>query len=179
MRRPRKSRRHEPGNATIATVGEDPPVLLARSLDLRITVVDWIVAVARTARGSRRPRDHGDVPALVRCGSNGSSWTSPRMIPCRNQCVDDPRAAPVTASDVVQECRKHGCHRRDDPMRRGLRDRWTSVPGHGWRTWPKCRLQPTSRSPGRSCCSTCQRRSSACSRIVRFVRNVAHEISTR
>jgi hypothetical protein len=39
------------------------------------------------------------------------------MLPCRNQrAVDDPRAAPVTAGDVVEEYGEPGRDRRDDPV---------------------------------------------------------------
>src|SRR5882762_5584465 len=48
-----KGRRYELPNARIATVGEDTPVPLTQRLDLRATVMDWIVAIARTTRVSR------------------------------------------------------------------------------------------------------------------------------
>jgi hypothetical protein len=101
-----EDRRHELWNATIATVGEDAPVQLTQRLDLRTTVVDCIVAIARTAGGSRddleitMTHQHlcvAGVTVVLRLRRM-------RMIPCRNQrAVDDPRAAPVTAGDVVEE----------------------------------------------------------------------------
>lgn len=120
-----KGRRHELWNAMIAAVGEDTSVLLTQRLDLRTTVVDWIVAIARAA-GSRRDdlevtttHQHlciAGVPVVL-------GLRRMRVISCRNQrAVDDPRAAPVTMGDVVEKCSKPGRDRRDDPMRRRLRD---------------------------------------------------------
>ena len=119
-----EDRRHELWNATIATVGEDAPVQLTR-LDLRTTVVDCIVAIARTAGGSRDDLEitMTDQHLCVAGVTVVLRLRRMRMIPCRNQrAVDDPRAAPVTAGDVVEEYGEPGRDRRDDPVRSGLRD---------------------------------------------------------
>jgi hypothetical protein len=44
-------------NATVATVGEHAPVPLTQHLDLRATVVRWIVAIAWAARNARDDRE--------------------------------------------------------------------------------------------------------------------------
>lgn len=41
----------ELGDATVAAIGEDSPVLLALRLDRRASVVNGVVAVARATRG--------------------------------------------------------------------------------------------------------------------------------
>jgi hypothetical protein len=45
-----KDRRDELGDATVATVGKDAPMLLAEHLDGRAAVMERVVAVAWTTR---------------------------------------------------------------------------------------------------------------------------------
>ena len=46
-----KHGRDELGDAAVATVGQNAPMLSAQSLDVRVPVMDDIVAMARTAAG--------------------------------------------------------------------------------------------------------------------------------
>ena len=102
-----KDRRHELWNATIATVGEDAPVQLTQRLDLRATVVDWIVAIARTAGGSRDDLEITTTHQHL-CVAGVSvvlRLRGMRVVPRRNQrAVDDPRATPVATGDVMSSC---------------------------------------------------------------------------
>lgn len=119
-----KDRCDELWNATVAAVGEHTPMPLTEHLDLRTTVVDWIVAIARTARGSRDDLEVTTTQHLCIAGVTVVlRLCRMRVVSRRNQrAVDDPRTTPVTVSNIVEECSKPGRDCRDDPVRRRLRD---------------------------------------------------------
>jgi hypothetical protein len=120
-----KGRRDELGHATIAAVGEDASVPLAQDLDLGPPIVDWIVAIPGAARNRRKDREITTTHqylcvagVTVVLGLRGM-----RVVPRWNQrSVDDPRPAPVMTTRPADERSKSRCDRRDDPMRRRLRD---------------------------------------------------------
>lgn len=120
-----KGRCDELGNAAIAAVGEYTPVPRTQRLDLRTTVVDWIVAIARAARSGRddlevtMTHEHlciAGVPVIL-------GLRRVRVVAGRNQrAVDDPRPAPIARGRLVDERCKFGGNPRDDPVRRRLGD---------------------------------------------------------
>ena len=119
-----KGRRDALRNATVATIGEHAPVPLTQHLDLRTTVVDWIVAIAWAARNARDDLEISTTQDL--CIARVTvvlGFRRMRMVPRRNQgSVDDPRPASVTTTQLGDERSKFGCDRRDDPVRHRLRD---------------------------------------------------------
>jgi hypothetical protein len=94
-----KDRCDELCNATVAAVGEHTPMPLTEHLDLRTTVVDWIVTIARTARGSR---DDLEVTTTHQHLCIAGVTVVLRL--CRMRVVPrSPRTTPVTVSNIVEE----------------------------------------------------------------------------
>ena len=96
-----KGRCDELRNAPVATIGEHAPVPLTQHLDLRTTVVDWIVAIAWAARNARDDRELATTHEHL-CIAGVTvvlGLRRMRMVACRNQrAVDDPRPALVTTT---------------------------------------------------------------------------------
>ena len=120
-----KGRRHELGNAAIATVGEDASVLLTACFDARSAIVRGIVSVAWTAGGDRNDAQIAPAnedlrvarPAIVLrpCGA--------RVVAGRDErAVHDPGFASIARAMRVQEGGEARCHRRDDAVRGGFRE---------------------------------------------------------
>jgi hypothetical protein len=119
-----KHRRGKLGNATIATVGEDPPVMLAELLDARATVVDWIVTIPWSSRAGRDDKEVSSsdqdlrvtrVSVVLRLRGTGviAGWDQ--------RAIDDPRNTPV-AWRWSDEGGEHRREHRDDSMGRRRRD---------------------------------------------------------
>jgi hypothetical protein len=98
---------------------------LAQDLDLGPPIVDWIVAIPGAARNRRKDREITTTHqylcvagVTVVLGLRGM-----RVVPRWNQrSVYDPRPTAVTTRQPTGEGGKFGCDRRDDPMRRRLRN---------------------------------------------------------
>jgi len=119
-------RRDELGDSAVPTVGEHATVLLTKRFDVRAAVVHRVVAVAGTtgvcgddSQIASADQDLGVTRPAVVLGTGRAS-----MVAGRNQrAIDHPRFAPVRGAALGGERGESWGHRRNDPMRRGLRDR--------------------------------------------------------
>jgi hypothetical protein len=119
-------RRDQLRDAAVATVGEDAPMASANGLDVRVSVVNDIVAIARTAGCDGNHAQIGAAndelgvarpPLVLRLGGGV-------VITRGNECpVDDPRPPTISIDRGVEQCCETRSQVRKDSMHLRLRDR--------------------------------------------------------